>query len=492
MVKKLPDPLPELVLSSSDSGISQAISRAVKVGKLEKIAPRIYTSNTADPSEEIIRRNFYWILGKLYPGALISHRSALEGRPTDDWTIFLTYKYTKKIELPGATVRLLEGPPLTKEDMPFLDGLFMSATPRAYLESMQPSRSRGSASKTLPKQDIEARLDRIIRIHGEPKLNALRDKARRTAAELGMEGEFEALNKMIGALLTTQPAQELVSPLARARADRRPFDPDRLELFQELFTALKGVELHTREETDFLPESSRNMALFDAYCSNCIEGTVFELEEARAIVWEGEIPAERPADAHDILATYRLVVDTREMSRVPESEESLIALLQSRHGTILESRPDTNPGTFKEKPNRAGQTHFVAPELVRGTLGKGYEFYRALEHPLAKAMFIMFIVAEVHPFVDGNGRIARIMMNAELISVGLRRILIPTVYREDYLLALRALSRNRTAEPYTKMVDRAQRFSAKVDFSSYDGARDILERANAFQEPADARFLDDL
>ena len=492
MAKNLPDPLPEVVFSSSDSGVSNAIARAGKAGKLKKIAPRIYTSNLADTSEEIIRRNLYRILGKLYPHALISHRSALEGRPTDDWTIFLTYKYTKRIDLPGVTVRLLEGPRPTEEDMPFLDGLFMSATPRAYLENMQRSRSRGSASKTLPKQDIEARLDQIIRIHGEDKLNELRDKARRAAAELGMEAEFEALNKMMGALLTTLPAKELISPLARARAGGRPFDPDRLELFQDLFTALKGTELQTREETDFSPESSRNMAFFDAYFSNYIEGTVFELEEARAIVWKGEVPVERLADAHDILGTYRIVADTREMSRVPQSEKSLVALLRSRHKTIMGSRLDTKPGTFKEKPNRAGQTHFVAPELVRGTLGKGYEFYRALEHPLAKAMFIMFIVAEVHPFVDGNGRIARVMMNAELVSAGLRRMLIPTVYREDYFLALRALSRQTSAEPYIKMLDRAQRFSAKVDFSSYDAAHDILARANAFQEPADARFLDNI
>ena len=30
---------------------------------------------------------------------------------------------------------------------------------------------------------------------------------------------------------------------------------------------------------------------------------------------------------------------------------------------------------------------------------------------------MMFLVSEVHPFVDGNGRIARIMMNAELVAV---------------------------------------------------------------------------
>jgi len=81
---------------------------------------------------------------------------------------------------------------------------------------------------------------------------------------------------------------------------------------------------------------------------------------------------------------------------------------------------------------------------------------------------------------------------AELIRAGLRRILIPTVFREDYLLALRALSRNRTAEAYVKMLDRAQRFSAKVDFSSYNAVHEILARANTVQEPTDARFVDDI
>jgi len=136
---------------------------------------------------------------------------------------------------------------------------------------------------------------------------------------------------------------------------------------------------------------------------------------------------------------------------------------------------------------------FVAPELVRGTLGKGFELYRALENPLAKAMFMMFIVAEVHPFTDGDGRIARIMMNAELISVGLRRIL--HTHGLSRGLPPRApcsLSRNGIAEPYVKMLDRAQRFSSKVDFSSYDAARGFLTRANAFEEPTDARLLDDI
>jgi Fic family protein len=44
----------------------------------------------------------------------------------------------------------------------------------------------------------------------------------------------------------------------------------------------------------------------------------------------------------------------------------------------------------------------------------------------------MFVVAEVHPFTDGNGRTARLAMNQFLTQAGLTRIIIPTVYRNDY------------------------------------------------------------
>ena len=45
------------------------------------------------------------------------------------------------------------------------------------------------------------------------------------------------------------------------------------------------------------------------------------------------------------------------------------------------------------------------------------------------------MISEVHPFNDGNGRIARVMMNAELVRADQSRIIVPTVFREDYILA---------------------------------------------------------
>lgn len=53
---------------------------------------------------------------------------------------------------------------------------------------------------------------------------------------------------------------------------------------------------------------------------------------------------------------------------------------------------------------------------------------------------------------DGNGRLARIFLNCELFAPGQQRILIPTSKRENYLIALRALSRRRRPELLSRVM----------------------------------------
>jgi Fic family protein len=95
----------------------------------------------------------------------------------------------------------------------------------------------------------------------------------------------------------------------------------------------------------------------------------------------------------------------------------------------------------------------------------------------------MFLVSEVHPFIDGNGRIARVMMNAELSSKGFSKIIVPTVYREDYMGALRKLTRQNDAETYIRMLSRVFEFSATIDAEDIDQTESYLISCDAFMEP---------
>lgn len=482
--------LQEIIFGSSNSTVSSRISRWVKSGRLRKLTHRVYTPNFRDSDEDIVHRNLYLILGTLFPGSILSHRSALEGGPTDSGHVFITCTRTRtgRRELPGICVHLLRGQGALENDMPFVGGLHMSSRPRAFLENLQISRSRTSVSKTLPRAAIENRLERICQTQGEDSLNQLRDQARRVAAELGLQREFQKLDKMIGAILRTRPVNALSSERTRARAMGLPYDPERLDTFNRLFSQLAQSDLPIRTQAELTSEELQVLAFFESYFSNYIEGTEFEIEEAREIVFENRIPETRPQDAHDIMGTYRIVASRDDMAKTPKSHGELVELLKVRHHTIMEARPEALPGAFKLEPNRAGETHFVAPELVNGTLLKGFEMYQAVAPGLAKAVFMMFLVAEVHPFVDGNGRVARTMMNAELVSEGLHRIIVPTVYRDDYLVALRALSRSNKPAPLIKALDMAQQFCAQIPLSSYDKALGFLTECNAFKEPDEGRL----
>lgn len=94
----------------------------------------------------------------------------------------------------------------------------------------------------------------------------------------------------------------------------------------------------------------------------------------------------------------------------------------------------------------------------------------------------MFLISEVHPFNDGNDRISRVIMNAELMSQGKSSIIFPNVYREDYILALRALSRLERATPFVTIMAKAHDFS-NLDFTNYPQVKKYLTEHFWFEEP---------
>lgn len=472
----------EIVMATSDKSLSQQRTSMIKKGLLRKIAPKIYTTNLEDEPDVIIRRNVFYIIGQLYPQAVISHRSAYELKPTADGDIYLTYSYSKNISLPGLKIHLMEGPKGTEHDMPFIENLYISSLERRTLENLQKGRARGNSSKCLPRTSIEEFLERMLQVNGESGLNAFRDKARVVSKELKMEEEFEILNQIIGAILSTKPSKILTSASAQARAQGEPYDSERVRLFGVLFEALHNTPLPLIDEPNVENAAFRNFAFFESYFSNYIEGTEFEIEEARTIIETGQALPARNADSHDVLGTFQLVASRREMRRTPSSSEELIELLQDRHRILMAARPDRNPGMFKMQNNHAGDTHFVDCTLVRGTLRKGYEFYQAIEHPFAKALFMMFMINEVHPFNDGNGRISRIMMNSELVAADQSKIIIPTVFREDYLNALRRLTRKGDPSVVIRALSRVRQFSANITGDDFEISRKYLESCNAFKD----------
>ena len=478
---RLVDALPEAFVSNT--AISREVSRRRTEGRIRKLASRLYTSNLVDGPEAIVRRNLWDIVAGYFPGALIADRTAFENAPAVDGSVCLVAQDDGPRFLPGITLRPRRGPGPQESDRPFLNALFLSSTARAWLDNLRPSRARGGRlPRTLGERELEDRLDSLIRRAGVDAANRLRDEALALAPAIDRTAEAEQLDALVGAVLGTRSARRrpLRSPAAQARRAGRPYDPARLALFQTLHRALRDMPPSHRPAAKREPEAAATLAFYDAYFSNFIEGTEFAVAEAADIVFRGRIPSERPADAHDVMGVWRIVSDDAQMRSAPTSASAFINVLRQRHAVVLAGRPELHPGEFKRVPNQAGTTIFVQPEDVRGTLERGFDLSRGLETPFQRAVFLHFLIAEVHPFTDGNGRIARIMMNAELAAGDEERIVIPAVYRGNYLAAQRALTHNSVPEPLIRTLDYAQRWTAAVDWRTVETTAEILTECNAF------------
>lgn len=96
MLKKLP-PLPDVFVSAAPT--SKAVARAVSDGRARKLAPRLFTSDLTSEPARIVARNLYNVISLLVPGMVISHRTAIENRPAEDGSVFVSAPYERRLEL---------------------------------------------------------------------------------------------------------------------------------------------------------------------------------------------------------------------------------------------------------------------------------------------------------------------------------------------------------------------------------------------------------
>ena len=83
---------------------------------------------------------------------------------------------------------------------------------------------------------------------------------------------------------------------------------------------------------------------------------------------------------------------------------------------------------------------FPAPAELDGLmagLGRWMEGERERTHPVRYAAMLHLKFVTIHPFIDGNGRVARLLMNAALIHDGYMLAVVPPILRTDYLACIR-------------------------------------------------------
>lgn len=476
----------------SDTETSWKIQELEKLGQLRMVCKGLYTDDIKKPLEKLCRDNMWDLVSHFLPGSLLSDRTAFDGRATQDGIIFVAHTRTRPLLfLPGLKI-FPRNANILESDNDFLNGLKISSFSRILLDNLKPSRNREGVSRTVGQAEVEKRLEALVAQKGNTEcLLEIRQEARVIASELGLENEFKILNGIIGAFRGTAPAKATTEtvPSVVARLSGVPYDEQRIGLFETVIDTFRKTAPHIQlSKIQADTEAWKNLSFYDAYFSNFIEGTEFEVDEAMRVVYDGLVPDFRKADAHDIKATFDISSNIEYMQKSKLDFDEFLENLKGQHAHIMARREDIKPGELKDKLNRAGNHHFIEPNLVLGTLKKAHSMMEYIEGSFEHALFLHIMLADIHPFLDGNGRISRIAMNAELQGSGLARIIIPTGFRNDYLDGLRAVTSGNGVHTFVSVMKWAQRWTSVMPWENETAVRILLEKSNAFSRDKEDRL----
>ncbi|MGE0329388.1 MAG: Fic family protein [Ramlibacter sp.] len=455
--------------------------RRIKAGSLHRLAPGVVSSLPEQAWPALVARERIRILACLFPGAVMGYRTAFDGgMPSAESIVYLNYSYDRKVQLPGLQVQLLRGAGPCAGDARMMGrDLYFPSTARVMLENL--TVSRGKVHKSAGQAKVEERLISVCDARGEQALIELREQARVLAQPLALQREFTVLDGLIGVVLGTRKVA-MTSAAGKALVASTPYDADRLVLFEKLAAALRSTPLKQPPGLTHTDRARLHFAFLESYFSNFIEGTEFDVQDAKAFVLEGKPITERPKDSHDILGVFRQALDPGWANQTLTPGVAVLQQLRARHADQMKERPEVHPGEFKTQPNRAGNTGFVAPRLVRGTLVEGSRLLPSVPDGTARALMVMFLVSEVHPFADGNGRLARLAMNAELSVVEGCRIIVPTLFREEYLDCLRVLTREGDPRPFLQAMQQIHAWTAAFDYEDIDAVIALMQQCHAFEK----------
>ena len=210
--------------------------------------------------------------------------------------------------------------------------------------------------------------------------------------------------------------------------------------------------------SDVVGRIEQKLRLESNYHSNAIEGNSLTLSETKSLILHGLTARGKPMRDHLDIEGHDEAVKAIE-DAVKRNEELNEVFIRNLHRVLLkepyendaitpEGQPTKRPisiGDYKTQPNNVrtstGEIYcFTPPEQVKPAMSDLMDWYRknenAGEHPIVIAATFHYRFVRIHPFDDGNGRMARLLMNMILIKHGYTVAIVPIQERNQYINSL--------------------------------------------------------
>ena len=224
--------------------------------------------------------------------------------------------------------------------------------------------------------------------------------------------------------------------------------------------------------SEVLARVEQKLRLEANYNSNAIEGNTLTYGETRSLILHGLTAHGKPMRDHLDIEGHDDAVKAI-TAAVENHEELTEAFIRNLHLILLkepyETEAETPDGTrikrtisvgdYKTVSNNVRTStgeiyYFTPPEQVKPAMSDLIDWYREMERtgerPIVIAATFHYRFVRIHPFDDGNGRMARLLMNMILIRHGYTVALIRLESREDYLNHLERADRS---EDLTEFID---------------------------------------
>jgi Fic family protein len=187
------------------------------------------------------------------------------------------------------------------------------------------------------------------------------------------------------------------------------------------------------------------------YNSNAIENSTLTLEETERILLSVEIS--RHMDLREVHEAQNLarVVD---YIRANHAEALTLDRMRLLHQMLLGNIDEPIAGRFRSDGEyvRVGTHVAAAPERIEGLLREMLvRFTSDLHlHPVERLARVHLTFEHIHPFLDGNGRIGRVVLNYLLYQLGFPPIIVRTKGKEKYYAMLREFDTSGKVKPFAQ------------------------------------------
>ena len=212
------------------------------------------------------------------------------------------------------------------------------------------------------------------------------------------------------------------------------------------------------------------------YTSNAIEGNTLGRRETALVVEKGLTIGGKSLLEHMEAVNHARALDwvKVQVKRGPRSptEEDILHI----HSLIMKGIDDPNAGRYRVTPVRISGSAAVlpnprkVPDLMNG-LARGLKLATDL-HPAELAAEAHYRLVTIHPFVDGNGRTARLLMNMILLMSGYPAAIIRKRDRLAYIDSLEKAQLGGSKDAYMKIVARAVDRSLDMYLKAAEGETD--------------------